>query len=401
MKDYFYNENFKENDKLYFPAYVLKVKRHPKFSLVSLRYKLNTVTAALRPEICSADTKLLTEGVYADIHCTALREFRAKNGLELNITDFKILSSAAVFPDVSAMDTVVSVEEEITDKNRFLLRGNLNNIYRCRNIVVDAFREFMKSNDFFEADTPVIQPAAERQSFKLDWFGKTAYLAASPQLALTPCTAAFERVYQVSHSFSAKRRGSQSYINEFTAMNFQIGYIEGMQDVADTASRLIKDIMKALNRGGFSAEIPKDIPVVTLCEALKITDSRSGLNPTQAKKLCGYIKENTGCDFVFVSGFADKDGKFYVREKDGYAQRFDIYFKGIKIGSGSENIYDFSELDKEEAQKYPVYFNAVKYGIMPYGGAAIGIERFVMSFLELSNIRRAAIFPRDVRNIEP
>ncbi|MCD8391432.1 MAG: hypothetical protein LUD03_06295, partial [Firmicutes bacterium] len=363
-----------------------------------------------RPALCEKNTALLREGMYADFRCIAKREFHAENGLELNITDFEILSSPAEAPHVSSMDTEVSTEEEIREKNRFLLRGNSNYIYLFSGYLLQAFRDFMLNNEFAEMTTPVIGEKSEKLSFGFDYFGQNAELAFSPQLALAPCTAAFERVFEISHSFSAKRHGSTRHLNEFTSMNFQIGYIEDLDDVINITSRLLNHIAAYLkaNHGGFldahKITLPKadNIPTLALCEAFEIlkTKPRGDLHPTEIKTLSERIKSTQDCDFVFVRGISPSNGEFYIRRKNGGAQKFELYFKGLKIASGSENISDFSELDNAAA-KHSAYFDAVKYGIMPYGGAMIGLERFAARFLDLSNIRRAAVFPRDVHNLAP
>jgi aspartyl-tRNA synthetase len=47
------------------------------------------------------------------------------------------------------------------------------------------------------------------------------------------------------------------------------------------------------------------------------------------------------------------------------------------------------------------YTDAFKDGALPHAGGGIGLERVVMLFLGIPNIRWAALFPRDPKRLIP
>ena len=80
-----------------------------------------------------------------------------------------------------------------------------------------------------------------------------------------------------------------------------------------------------------------------------------------------------------------------IHELKSIAQRFAVA-KMLK-----ENIIKFG-LNPEE---FDFYLETFKYGMPPHGGFAIGLERLTMKILKLSNIREAALVPRDMKRLTP
>lgn len=82
---------------------------------------------------------------------------------------------------------------------------------------------------------------------------------------------------------------------------------------------------------------------------------------------------------------------------------------GEEITSGAQRIHDHSMLvERALAQDPPIdlstissYLDSFKYGSSPHGGAGIGLERVVMLYCGLKNIRLSSMFPRDPKRVEP
>jgi aspartyl-tRNA synthetase len=90
-----------------------------------------------------------------------------------------------------------------------------------------------------------------------------------------------------------------------------------------------------------------------------------------------------------------------------WSRTYDFFIRGQEILSGAQRIHDADAL-KAKAERVGVelsliadYIDAFKYGAYPHGGCGIGLERFVMLFLNLSNIRQVSMFPRDPKRISP
>lgn len=86
---------------------------------------------------------------------------------------------------------------------------------------------------------------------------------------------------------------------------------------------------------------------------------------------------------------------------------YDLFIRGEEIVSGAQRIHDPDLLTRRaEECGVPVksiqsYVDAFKHGALPHGGGGIGLERVVMLFLGLKNIRKTSMFPRDPSRIAP
>ena len=140
-------------------------------------------------------------------------------------------------------------------------------------------------------------------------------------------------------------------------------------------------------------------------------DSRGDkdLNPEDERIICEIVKEETGSDFVFVYGYPTKKKPFYVYpnpENPEFNEGMDLLCRGVEWLSGGRRINDYGQLLehvkewKMDAHSIKLFLDAFKYGVPPEGGFAFGAERITMQLLELSNIREASMFPRDMNRID-
>lgn len=86
---------------------------------------------------------------------------------------------------------------------------------------------------------------------------------------------------------------------------------------------------------------------------------------------------------------------------------YDFFMRGEEILSGAQRIHSPSLLVEKMKSKgvdpdsMKGYVDAFRMGCAPHGGGGIGLERVLMLFLGLGNIRRASMFPRDPKRLEP
>lgn len=408
---------FISHDEVVFNACVETVKHRNKFSFVYLRTKDTIYKTVCREGICRADIKTVKVGDYLKVYGIVKEEIRSKAGFEINITDFKILSTASAIPSFKTSD--LSIED--TQKNRaFTIRDEkIRSIFKFQNIITKAFICFFEKNGFENVNVPMLVTASEKSSFTVDYFGENIYLPYSHHTYMAMATAAFDKTYAIAHSFSSKQHTSSRHLNEFTSLNFQAGYIQSVYDIINILTAFIiflSDFIKktaddVLNILDFQMPLSDTIPVFSFYEALRILnkDYQEDVDPTDIKKLCVYTKDTYNSDFAFITDFPKEKRPFYAIDNDDNktAQSFDLYFKGQKIATGSKNITDFNvQKDKMlklniDTSNYLPYLDTLMYGIMPYGSAMIGLERFTMQFLGLSNIREASLFMRDLHHFCP
>jgi aspartyl-tRNA synthetase len=81
--------------------------------------------------------------------------------------------------------------------------------------------------------------------------------------------------------------------------------------------------------------------------------------------------------------------------------------RGEEILSGAQRIHEPMLLCEKmrskgvDPESMKGYIDAFRMGCVPHGGGGIGLERVLMLFLKLNNIRRASMFPRDPKRLEP
>jgi aspartyl-tRNA synthetase len=86
---------------------------------------------------------------------------------------------------------------------------------------------------------------------------------------------------------------------------------------------------------------------------------------------------------------------------------YDFFLRGEEIVSGAQRVHDPELLTRRaEACGVPVdtikaYIDSFRHGALPHGGGGVGLERVVMLFLGLPNIRKASMFPRDPKRLTP
>ena len=123
-----------------------------------------------------------------------------------------------------------------------------------------------------------------------------------------------------------------------------------------------------------------------------------------------YVKEKYNCDFVFLTEYPTAKRPMYAMECEDnpeITKSFDLIYKGLEITTGGQRIHDYEMLKGKmerlglDLEAFKFYLDTFKYGMPPHGGFAIGLERITKQVLDLSNIREAALFPRDMKRIEP
>ena len=353
-------------------------------------------------------------------------EERAANGVEIVLESVELLSRPAAEYPLSVFKSKMncSIETNLDYRSVALRNVRERNIFKIQQGVADAFREYMKSQNFTEIHTPkIVAHGAEGGAniFKLKYFGQDAFLAQSPQFYKQTCVAFFDRVFEIGPVFRAEKHNTTRHLNEYTGLDFEMGYIDSMYDVMAMETAMLKYMMKYLEENYSrelslaQAELPEidEIPSITFDEAMEIlgfSALKADLDPDDEVKLCEYSKEKYGSDFIFVTHFPKTKRPFYAmddRENPKAALSFDLLFRGLEITTGGQRIHDYNEqVEKMERMgldpnDFSSYLDIHKYGMPPHGGLGIGLERLVMKLLDLSNIRQASMFPRDANRITP
>ncbi|WP_186429097.1 aspartate--tRNA(Asn) ligase [Clostridium sp. BSD9I1] len=351
------------------------------------------------------------------------------NPFEVQIKSMEILSQVTEeLPiEINKKDLEVNLDVMLNNRVLSLRHEKKNAIFKVQNIIVEAFREFLKGEGFTEIFTPkIVAEGAEGGSevFLVKYFEENAYLAQSPQFYKQMMVGAgFERVFEIGHAYRAEEHNTNRHLNEYVSMDLEMGFIDGFEDIMDIEEKFIRHMLLSLDERGakyielLGASLPvieNKIPKIKFNDAINILNTMykktlSGdLDPEGERLICSYVKEKYNSDFVFITHYSREKRPMYTMPSgEEETKSFDLLFRGIEITTGGQRIHDYNMLINNMLYKglnpnnYEYYLNTFKYGIPPHGGLAIGLERLTAMILGLSNVRETSLFPRDRTRLQP
>jgi nondiscriminating aspartyl-tRNA synthetase len=289
---------------------------------------------------------------------------------------------------------------------------------------MQGFRATLDAEGFTEIATPKIVGAATEGGanvFRLDYFGRPAYLAQSPQFYKQMMVGVFERVYEVGPVFRAEAHDTTRHLNEYVSLDIEMGFIDDHRDVMAMLRRVIAGMLEAVRErvdGIELPEVPECVPSVHFTEALEMVWRETGedargepdLSPAHERWLGAWAQREHGSDFVFVTGYPMSKRPFYTHPdpaRPTHSNSFDLLFRGMELVTGGQRLHRYADYARVLAERgmdaAPLdgYLQAFRYGMAPHGGFAIGLERFVAQIIGAANVREVALFPRDMSRVEP
>ena len=357
-------------------------------------------------------------------------EPRAPGGAELAEARFTVLSRPAAPPPVPlSKKSSLSMDTELSLRPVTLRAPRARAVFRIQAAVCRAFREFLQEEDFTEIHTPKLGRAGAEggsSQFRVDYFGRKAVLAQSPQLYKQAMVGVFERVYEIGPVFRAEKHATQRHLNEYTSLDLEMGFLHSFTDLMALEQGFLRRLVDLLRReyagelALLGAELPdaQHIPAVRFDEAKRLAADAYGyairepydLEPEEEQHIGRYAKEVWGSDFVFVTHYPGRKRPFYTMddpEDPRYTLSFDLLFRGVEITTGGQRIHNYGQQVEKlkargmEPEDFSGYLLFHKHGAPPHGGLGIGLERLTMQLCGLDNIRRASLFPRDRTRLEP
>lgn len=357
-------------------------------------------------------------------------EPRAPGGAELAEARFTVLSRPAAPPPVPlSKKSSVSLDTELSLRPVTLRAPRARAVFRIQAAVCRAFREFLQGEGFTEIHTPKLGRAGAEggsSQFRLNYFGRKAVLAQSPQLYKQAMVGVFERVYEIGPVFRAEKHATQRHLNEYTSLDLEMGFLHSFTDLMALEQGFLRRLVALLRQeyagelALLGAELPdaEHIPAVRFDEAKRLAAEAYGyairepydLEPEEEQHIGRYAKEVWGSDFVFVTHYPGRKRPFYTMddpEDPRYTLSFDLLFRGMEITTGGQRIHNYGQQVEKlkargmEPEDFSGYLLFHKHGAPPHGGLGIGLERLTMQLCGLDNIRRASLFPRDRTRLEP
>lgn len=331
------------------------------------------------------------------------------------------------------------------------LKANLNHaIFRIKAGVQKLFTEFLDQRDFIQINTPRLLGAPSEGGssvFEVKYFDSKAYLAQSPQLYKQMMIASrYEKVMEIGPVFRAENSNTARHLTEFTGLDFEMAFDEDYHEVVTMAEELMLYIFNGLRtrykketdhvRSVYKVEefkLPEagKVPRLHFSEGIKMLRDAGeeiadfeDLSTPQEKKLGALVLEKYGTDFYVLDKYPLAIRPFYTMPSHetqqnynpadpnaGYSNSYDFFMRGQEIMSGAQRIHDATYLEKRMKEHVtPVdpkseglrdYVDCFRYGCPPHAGGGIGLERIVMLWLGLPNVRLASLFPRDPSRLSP
>lgn len=367
---------------------------------------------------------------------TVISDERAPGGVELHDVSVEVEVPVTDEPPIE-IDKPIPHKAENLDtlfEYRVLNVRNLNEqkIFKIRASLTRYLREFLNSQEFVEIDTPKLLAEATEggaEVFKLEYFGKTATLAQSPQFYKQIMVGAFERVFEINHSYRAEPSATTRHLTELTMLDIEMGFVESHDEVLDMVGGMTADVLRRVydehaddlrTLNAPELKLPEDgrVPRFTIAEIHEMytkatktdTTSEKDLTPDEERWISEHARKQLGSDLVFAVDFPAEAGKFYHKFKDdGTVAWGDLLFRGLEIATCPLRENNYARMIEQmtaagldvthEGFKY--YLQAFKYGLPQHGGCGFGVDRLVQKTIGLSNVKEATLFPRDINRLTP
>ncbi|KAI0987710.1 hypothetical protein GJ496_005272 [Pomphorhynchus laevis] len=369
-----------------------------------------------------------------------------KKDIELQIERIIVISQAqcplpiqiedCMRSDIDSEKGQVHVNQDNRLDNRVIdLRTHTNQaIFKVEAGITRFFREELSKLGFIEIHTPkLISVASEGGAnvFKVTYFDRDAYLAQSPQLYKQMAIASdFERVYTVGSVFRAEDSNTHRHLTEFIGLDAEMAFKYHYHEALEVYGQLFINIFKrtqetfskeiAIIKEQFPAEPFEFVePAIRLTydEGIKMLKANGveieygdDLSTTNERFLGKLVKMQYGTDFFILDKYPLSLRPFYTMpdaENPILSNSYDMFMRGEEIISGAQRIHDSDMLKSQinhhgiDPEKIKDYIEAFRYGCSPHAGIGVGMERVVMLFLGLNNVRKTSLFPRDPKRLTP
>jgi len=351
--------------------------------------------------------------------------------IEIVISEFKVLNLAAAPLPIDLKNT--SLENRLDW--RFLdLRSPANLlIFQVQTTIEQEMRNFWDENGFIEIHSPKFMGSASESGaelFRVEYFGRYAYLAQSPQFYKQMAMAAgFDRVFEIGPVFRANPSFTSRHDTEFTSVDVEISWVKSHEDVMRLEEKWLQRILRGVKERhgeqirkvfGVEVHVPEiPFPKIKMAEAYKILEemghtvdrgSKGDLDPEGERLLAKYVKEKYEHEFVFVVDYPISVRPFYhmrYEENPALTKSFDLIWKGLEVTTGAQREHRYEILLKQAKEKglspEPIqyYLDAFKYGCPPHGGYGFGLTRMLMVLLEMKNVREVTYLYRGPNRLQP
>lgn len=296
-------------------------------------------------------------------------------------------------------------------------------IFKLRHHVLASLRKTLTEKKFIEITTPkIIGSASEGGAnlFSLEYFGRTAYLAQSPQLYKEQMTIGLERVFEIASFYRAEKSHTGRHLSEFTSVDIEAAFMD-YTEVMDVLEDLVMEVYKYTSENckkeqeeiGNEIKVPsapfERITYSQVVDELKAAGEQIEFGDDLMDSHLRIVGEKHP-GFFFLTDWPLKLKPFYIREKDDdptLSRSFDLQYGYLELSSGGTRLHDpeilkarLKEQGLDPAQ-FSDHLEAFDWGMPPHAGWGLGLERLMTTLIGIDNVREVVLYPRDPDRLAP
>ncbi len=367
-----------------------------------------------------------------------IRDERAPGGAELHNVEVEVIVPGTDEPPIEVDKPVPHKSENLENLFEFRVLNvrnvNEQKIFKIRACLVQSLRQFLVENEFVEIDTPKLLAGATEggaEVFKLDYYGKEATLAQSPQFYKQILVGAFERVFEINHAYRAELSATSRHLAEVTMLDIEMGFVKNHDEVLNTVGEMtmftLRQVydkhgsdLKSLNAPELKLPASaSEIPRFSVAEIHELYFKETGtdfrdekdLAPDEERFIGDYARKKLGSDLVFAKDFPKSAGKFYhkLNDAENTAYWADLLYRGQELATCPLREENYQKMIQQMTEKgmdvkspgFKYYLQAFQFGLPPHGGCGFGVDRLVQKTIGLANVKEACLFPRDINRLAP
>jgi aspartyl-tRNA synthetase len=352
---------------------------------------------------------------------------KAPGGRELVPELFEILNMCESPLPLDVVEKVPADLETRLDA-RFLdaRRPRVTAVFQIRSAAMHAINTFFFNQGFININTPKIVAAATEggtELFPIAYFDKEAFLNQSPQLYKQMMMAAgFEKVYEIGPIFRAEEHNTTKHLNEATSIDIEVSFTDHhgvmriLEDLIVHTYQYVHDncSYQLANLGCTDFTVPKSpFPRLLYSDAIAIAQKKIEEPIKYGDDIGSAAERVIGAELgghYFIVDWPTEIRPYYAMpyEHDpSICKAFDLMHPRMELASGAERVHQHDLLVQQIRKKglnpesFEFYLRPFRFGMPPHAGWGLGVERLIMTMLELSNVREAVLFPRDMHRLVP
>ncbi len=404
-------------------------------SFVLIRNSRGVVQLAVPKKAVPPELFALVAGLRQEDVISCLGEVKeskaARLGFEILPSSVEVIArSAAPLPLDPRGVTPASLDTRLEWRSLELRRPETAAVFIIQNALVQGFEDYLQGRGFIRAFTPsIIGGVSEGGSevFKLDYYGREAFLRQDPQLHRQLTIAGgFDRVYDLGTNWRAELSHTPRHLSEHRTIAPEMGFIADERDVMRLEEEmLVHGIENALKRCPDElAVLKKDLtlpkipfPEIDFPDVYGILESKGkklprgeDLDEESKDLLASYARDELGSEYYFVNRFPSEPKPFYIMRYDDdpkFARSTDFFLGSLELSSGGQREHRHEKVMAQlrekgmDAKSLEWFTEPFRYGVPPHGGFSFGIERFTAKLLGIENVKEAVLFPRDPERLQP